>query len=165
MCNQTLHEEKPMEYASIEREIHVEASPEVVFEVISRPEHVREWWPDDAHFDPVPGAVGELVWRGDDRAEPMVVPLTVITAEPPRLFSFRWTHPADEKGEIGNSLLVTFELVPVGAGTTVRMTETGFREMGWEAAVLEETYQDHGQGWDHFIPRLGEYVARLVSAS
>ena len=28
-----------MEFASIEREIHVEAPPETVFEVISRPEH------------------------------------------------------------------------------------------------------------------------------
>src|SRR5215475_13538612 len=37
-----------MEYGSIEREIHVEASPEVVFEVVSSPEHISEWWTDDA---------------------------------------------------------------------------------------------------------------------
>ena len=37
-----------MEYGSIELEIHVEASPEVVFEVISSPEHLQEWWPDEA---------------------------------------------------------------------------------------------------------------------
>ena len=37
-----------MEFGSIEREIHVEASPEVVFEVVSQPEHLKEWWPDDA---------------------------------------------------------------------------------------------------------------------
>jgi uncharacterized protein YndB with AHSA1/START domain len=153
-----------MEYASIEREIHIDASPEIVFEVVSRPEHLKEWWPDDADIEPVPGAVGELVWRGDDRAEAMVVPITVLQAEPPRLFSFRWTHPADEAAVVGNSLLVTFELVPAGGGTLVRMTETGFREMGWEIAVLEATYKDHGEGWNHFIPRLGEYVVRLVSA-
>ena len=34
------------------------------------------------------------------------------------------------------------------------MTETGFREKGWEVAVLEEAYQDHASGWDHFLPRL-----------
>lgn len=153
-----------MEYASIEREIHIDASPEVVFEVITQPEHLREWWPDEADIEPVPGAVGELVWRGDDRAEPMVVPMTVIEADPPRLFTFRWTHPADEAAAVGNSLLVTFELVPSGAGTRLRMTETGFREMGWEIAVLEATYQDHVEGWSHFIPRLGEYIVRLVSA-
>ena len=31
-----------MEYGSIDREIYVDASPEVVFEVVSRPEHLRE---------------------------------------------------------------------------------------------------------------------------
>ena len=41
----------------------------------------------------------------------------------------------------GNSLLVTFELTPSGAGRCCKMTETGFREMGWEVAVLEEQYQ------------------------
>ena len=35
------------------------------------------------------------------------------------------------------------------------MTETGFREMGWELAVLEEQYREHATGWDRFLPRLG----------
>lgn len=89
------------EYGSIEREIYVEASPEVVFEVISQPEHLREWWPDDASPDAEPGG---------------------------------------------------------------RLTETGFREQGWEIAVLEETYREHAASWDRFVPPLGEYVSRLVSA-
>jgi hypothetical protein len=46
----------------------------------------------------------------------------------------------------------------------VRVTETGFRERGWEVAVLEEAYHEHSEGWDYFVPRLGEYVARLVSS-
>ncbi len=152
-----------MEYGTIEREIHIDASPEIVFEVISTPEHLREWWPDDVVIEPVPGAVGELVFG--DRADPAanVVPMTVVEVDPPRRFSFRWTHGADEVAAPGNSLLVTFELSPAGSGTALRMTEVGFREMGWEIAVLEEQYQSHVQGWNHYIPRLGEYVTRLVA--
>ena len=45
----------------------------------------------------------------------------------------------------------------------MRLTETGFREMGWAAAKLEEQYREHSTGWDTFVPRLGEYLARLVS--
>lgn len=146
------------EFGSIEREIHVEASPEVVFEVVSRPEHISEWWADDADFESRPGAVGELVWG--DRVN--VVPMVVVRAEAPRLFSFRWCYPG-EAGE-GDGLLVTFELVPQGSGTLIRLTETGFREMGWEVAKLEEQYQEHVVGWDTFVPRLGEYVGRVVSA-
>lgn len=153
-----------MEFGSIERELYVEAPPEVVFEVISRPEHLREWWPDDASLDPVPGGVGELVWRRAAPEPVIVVPMTVLNVDPPRLFSFRWAYDAAATPGPANSLLVTFELTPSGAGTTVRMTETGFREQGWEIAVLEATYQEHVEGWGQFLPQLREYAVRLGSA-
>jgi uncharacterized protein YndB with AHSA1/START domain len=150
-----------MEYGSIEREIHVDASPEVVFEVVSSPEHISEWWTDDADFKATPGAVGELVWG--DRVD--VVSMMVVDAQPPRLFSFRWCYADGKVDDSANSLLVTFELTPSGSGTKIRLTETGFREMGWEIAKLEEQYLDHSAGWGTFVPRLGDYIARLVSAS
>jgi uncharacterized protein YndB with AHSA1/START domain len=153
-----------MEYGSIEREIHVEASPEIVFEVVSSPVHLREWWPDEVTLDPVPGATGELVFGNDDDPRAHVAEITVVDAEAPRLFSFRWVYPEGEVATDSNSLFVTFVLTPSGGGTLVRMTETGFREKGWEVAVLEEQYNDHVSGWNFFIPRLGEYVTRLVSA-
>ncbi len=154
-----------MEYGSIEREIHVNASPEVVFEVVSSPEHLKEWWPDEAAFAPAAGAEGHIAFQHGAPAEATVVPITVVAFQPPSQFSFRWVYETGEAPGSSNSLLVTFDLEPAGEGTRVRMTETGFRERGWEAAVLEEAYQEHVQGWDFFIPRLGEYVTRLVSSS
>ena len=56
---------------------------------------------------------------------------------------------------------MTFELAPSGAGTVLRLTETGFREMGWE--VLEEQYKEHVVGWDTHLAHLAEYLAQLVS--
>ena len=41
------------------------------------------------------------------------------------------------------------------------MTESGFREMGWEPAVLGQRYEEHVTGWDFFLPRLLPYVATL----
>ena len=149
-----------MEYGTLEREIHIEASPEVVFEVISRPEHLREWWSDDASLDPAPGAVGELVWG--DRAQ--VAAITVVDLDPPRRFSFRWVAPDREPATAKNPLLVVFDLTPSETGTLLRLTESGFREKGWEIAVLEEAYQEHGVGWDTFLPRLRTYTATLVSS-
>ncbi|MFP3914349.1 MAG: SRPBCC domain-containing protein [bacterium] len=152
-----------MEYGTIEREIHVDASPEVVFEVVSRPEHIRGWWPDDARFEPVEGADGQLMWHDPDTGETTIVPMAVVAVDPPRRFAFRWCFTGP--GPSGQSLLVTFDLTPSGDGTTIRMTETGFREMGWEIAVVEDEYRDHATAWDHFIPALGEYVTRLVSTA
>jgi uncharacterized protein YndB with AHSA1/START domain len=164
MCNQGLRvKESGMELGSIEREIHIAATPEIVYDVVSRPEHLREWWPDEAELDPVPGGTGVISFG--DLTEPgaHVEPLLVVEADPPRRFSFRWV--ADEGRPLGpgGSLLVTFDLEPSGDGTLLRFSETGFREKGWEAAVLEEQYRDHVSGWDHFLPRLVTYVDRLVS--
>jgi len=153
-----------MEHGSIEREIHIEATPEVVYEVISTPEHLREWWPDEAELEPVPGATGVITFGDRSAPDANVVPVTVVEADPPRRFSFRWVYDEAEAATSANSLLVTFDLVPSGAGTLLRFTETGFREKGWEAAVLEEQYHQHVTGWDHFLPRLVTYVAKLVSA-
>ncbi len=152
-----------MEYASIEREIHVDAPPEVVFEVVSRPEHIRDWWYAECDVEPSAGATGQLVWADGDDPRAHVVPMTVVVAEPPRRFTFRWTHPAGEAAVDGNSLLVTFDLVPSGTGTLLKLTETGFREKGWEAAVLEEQYREHEQGWDTYVPRIAAHAEGLVS--
>lgn len=147
-----------MEYGTIDREIHIDASPATVFDVITSPEHLKEWWPDEAVIEPTPGATGELVFGDRASADAQIPQVTVVDAVPPRLFSFRWTHAEGEEAREGNSLLVTFELTPDGGGTRLRMTETGFREMGWEVATLEEQYRDHVTGWDHFLPRLVAYA-------
>ncbi|MCW2668889.1 MAG: Activator of Hsp90 ATPase 1 family protein [Frankiales bacterium] len=154
-----------MEYGIIEREFHIDASPEVVFEVISTPAHIREWWNAEADLAPVAGATGELVWGDPCREDAHVARLTVVEAERPRLFSFRWVYADDAQPTSGNSLLVTMTLVPTGEGTTVRLTETGFRERGWEAAVLEQQYNEHVVGWDtHFAGGLRTYLTKLVTA-
>lgn len=140
-----------MELASLEREVFAAASSEVVFEVVSRPEHIREWWPDDASYDVTAGATGEIRF-GDPADGGAVETLTVVDVRPPESFTFRWA---------AHDLLVTFSLTPSGEGTLLKMTETGFREAGWGQALLEETYRDHERGWDLFLPRIAPSVARL----
>jgi uncharacterized protein YndB with AHSA1/START domain len=151
-----------MEHGSISREIRIEATPEVVYDVVSRPEHLREWWPDEAELaTSTPGSTGTVRFGHGPQAKIEV--LTVVEADPPRRFAFRWVADYGESAAPGNSLLVTFELVPAGTGTLLRFTETGFRERGWEAATLEEAYRDHVHGWDHFLPRLVDYAAMAAT--
>jgi uncharacterized protein YndB with AHSA1/START domain len=151
-----------MEYGSIERELRIDATPEVVYDVISSPEHLREWWPDDAEFDPVPAGTGAITFGDPASADAKVEQLTIVQADPPRRFAFRWVYDQGPVTET-NSLLVTFDVVPSGDGTLLRFKESGFRERGWEAAVLEEAYLDHVRGWDHFLPRLVTYANSLAA--
>ncbi|MCR3754309.1 SRPBCC domain-containing protein [Lentzea californiensis] len=152
-----------MEHGSIERELRIEATPEVVYEVVSSPEHLREWWPDDAELDAVPGGTGTITFGDPASPDAKVEHLTVVEADPPRRFAFRWVYDQGASAAPGNSLLVTIDLVPSGDGTLLRFKETGFRERGWEAAVLEQAYADHVQGWDHFLPRLVARAELLVA--
>jgi uncharacterized protein YndB with AHSA1/START domain len=152
-----------MTFDSIQREIHVEASPEVVYEVISTPEHLRQWWPDDAQFEPLPGATGSISFGDRSTPAAKVVPIAVLEADPPRRFRFRWAYDAGEAPTSVNSMLVTFELLPSAGGTLLRFTESGFEARGWDRAVLEQQYRNHATGWDHFLPRLVSYIGRLVS--
>lgn len=151
-----------MEYASLEREIRIDASPGVVFDVVSNPVHVREWWPDQAEYTPEPGGAGRIGFRQGDGSVGWAQ-FQVVDAVPGRLFSFRWTHPEDEAPREDNSMLVVFELEPQGSGTLLKMTETGFRERGWDEAEVAAEYADHVTGWDHFLPRLPVYVAKVAA--
>jgi uncharacterized protein YndB with AHSA1/START domain len=146
-----------MEQGTIEREIFIAATPEIVYDVLSNPEHVRHWW-SEASYELTPGTPGGQITFGDGAK---TAALTVVDASFPRTFAFRWTHPADTDPVEGNSLLVTFELTPSAGGTLVRFTETGFREQGWTAAQQQFVYEDHATGWDYYLPRIAPYVADL----
>ena len=153
-----------MEIGTIEREIHIEASPEVVYQVVSKPEHLQRVVAGGGGARPGARAAPGRSRSSGPRAR-KVEALTVVEADPPRRFSFRWVYDDGATPAPDNSLLVTFDLVPSGSGTLLRFSEEGFREKGWEAAVLEEQYRDHVAGWDHFLPRLVAYADRLESAS
>ncbi|WP_263406274.1 SRPBCC domain-containing protein [Nesterenkonia ebinurensis] len=60
-----------MEFGSIEREVYIEASAEVVFEVISSPEHISHWWNGaETELSATPGQVTEVAW-GRTRTSPI----------------------------------------------------------------------------------------------
>jgi uncharacterized protein YndB with AHSA1/START domain len=153
------------EYGSITKQIHIAASPTVVYEVVSRPEHIAQWWADVADFEPEPGATGVLVWR--ERATPprdhdYLVHLTVVDAQPGERFAFRWVYADGETPTAQNSMLVTFALAPDGDGTRLTVTEEGMREQGWDAAVLEEYYASHDDGWTRHLASLAVYAAQVA---
>ena len=151
------------EYGSITKQVHIAASPEVVYEVVSRPEHIAQWWTDDADFVSAPGGTGVLRWNQRAVTKPFQVEITVVEAVPGELFSFRWVYPEGEAATPENSMLVTFRLTPDGEGTLLNLTEDGMRERGWEAAGLEEYYTSHDEGWTRHLVDLATYAAKLAT--
>lgn len=156
------------DYGTITKQIHIDAAPPVVYDVISSPDHIARWWTDEADFESVPGGSGTLAWRaGADtaREEDYVVRLSVVEAVPAERFVFRWIYPDGEAPTAANSMLVTFTLRPDGGGTLLTLTEEGMREQGWDAVALEEYYISHDDGWTRHLANLSVYVTNLARNS
>ncbi|WP_122816072.1 SRPBCC domain-containing protein [Nocardioides pantholopis] len=140
---------------TIDREVYVDAAPATVWQVITRPEHVRRWFGDDATFVAEPGAEGTVGW--DAHGE---YPLRVELVEPTTRFAFRWIRRTGvDLREC--STLVEFELVPEGRGTRLRVTESGFASLPWPPEERTGHAEENAAGWQRELEELVAYVATL----
>lgn len=152
---------------SVEREILIEASPEVVWGVITEPAHISRWFSDRAEgVEGRAGAEGTLTWtpggRGGEKDADLIVPIRVVEAEPFRRFSFRWNHPDGTGPDQGNSALVEFSLVEEAGGTRLRVLESGIRAVTEDEQGAARYLEDHEHGW---AKHLGELLAYVASGS
>ena len=150
----------------LKREIVIEAPPEIVWDAVTEPEQMALWFGDAVDFDLHPGGTGTMTWQPGGRAteelaEPITIPLQIEEIDPPRLFSFRWTHPADSEATPANSLLVEFALVPEGDATRLSVTESGFAEIERDT---EAEVDGHEEGWKVHLESLRRYAAGVAAA-
>ena len=136
-----------MSIYTIERDIEIEAPVDVVWRTITEPEQIRTWFSDAVELEARPGAVGRLTFRAatDD---PHVVDITVVAADRPHRFSFRWCYPTGDHATADNSTLVTFTLTADGDGRTrLRVAETGLDQLDWPDDDKQKFADDHRHGW------------------
>ncbi len=150
---------------TIEREIEIEAPVEVVWRTITEPELIRTWFSDVADVEARPGAVGSLTFRADTD-DPYVVGITVVAADRPHRFSYRWVYPPGERAAEGNSTLVTFTLVADGdERTRLRVVESGLEQMDMAEDEKQKFFEDHRHGWQVQGDRLRDVFASGPSSS
>lgn len=148
---------------SVEREVLIEASPEVVWGVITEPEHISRWFSDEADVEGRAGADGTLTWRpggrGGDKEFDMVVPIRVVDAEPFRRFSFRWNHPQGAGPDASNSALVEFTLIEEADRTRLRVLESGIDVVTADEQSKTRYVEEHEHGWEKHLGEVVDYVA------
>jgi uncharacterized protein YndB with AHSA1/START domain len=146
---------------SIEREILIEAPLEVVWAVVTEPEHVARWFSDTAEIDLRPGGDALVTWHkegGGYRAR-------VERVEPPHVFAYRWVRRVGEEPSEGNSTLVVFSLRAEGPHTRLRVVESGFGQLAWPEDE-KATYQaENVGGWARELEELRAYASEVASAS
>ena len=144
----------------IEQEIVIEAPVDVVWEIVTEPEHVRSWFSDSAEIELRPGGKAILTW--DEHGS---FPAVVERVDPPHSFAFRWARPAGVEPAEGNSTLVELTLSPEGEGTRLRVVESGFARLHGSDDEKAEYREGNIRGWQHELGELGDYVAQRVGAS
>lgn len=144
----------------IEREIMIDAPLEVVWTVVTAPEHVGSWFSDSAELDLRAGGKGLLTWNGHGS-----FPLLVEEVDPPRSVAYRWARPAGVEPRTGNSTLVEFTLSEEGERTRLRVVESGFAGLEEHEDEKAKHFRENTQGWEHELDELREYVSKHVSAA
>lgn len=144
----------------IEREILIDAPPDVVWAVVTEPEHVGSWFSDSATIDLRPGGEVILTWEEHGSARGRVEKV-----EPPQAFSFRWARPVGAEPGERNSTLVEFSLKAEGESTRLRVVESGFRDLEWSEDERAKYAEENKEGWELELGELLEYVSKRVRAS
>ena len=97
----------------VEREVLLDAPPEEVWEALTDPEQLEEWFANEVEFDVERGGV----FRWDDGDVRYAV---VEEVDPPRRFGFRWLDVDEAESE------VVFDLEETPGGTRVTVRESSY---------------------------------------
>jgi uncharacterized protein YndB with AHSA1/START domain len=147
----------------IEREIDIDAPIDVVWTVITEPEHINGWFTDSAEIEMREGAEGRFGWTEKARHRETVVNLKIERLEPPSLFAFRWNYPDGAEPGPSNALLVEFMLEPQGEGTRLKIVESGLDSVDLPDDEKETYFAEHASGWSLIVERLRLYAAEQSS--
>jgi len=137
----------------IERTVEIAQPPVKVWAALTTAEGLGTWFGNSASIDLRPGGAAQLSWTEGHLAE-----LRVERVEEPAVFGFTWTIHGLPKDDPRRTY-VEFTLEAVGAGTRLKVVETGFSQLPDDTYKTE--YDAHVSGW---ASELGELVAYLDAA-
>jgi uncharacterized protein YndB with AHSA1/START domain len=134
----------------IERTLKLARPPRDVWPALTTAEGLSAWFGERATIDLRPGGAATMTFAGG-----MTVEMRVERVEEPNVFAYTWRLP-DLPADDPRRTYVEFTLEPDGAGTMLRVTETGFAQLPVDTRA--ETYGSHDEGWARELGELAEYL-------
>ena len=134
----------------IERTIRLARPPRDVWPVLTTAEGLSAWFGEPATIDLRPGGAASITFAGG-----MTVEMRVERVEEPNVFAYTWRLP-DLPDDDARRTYVEFALEPDGAGTVLRVTETGFAQLPLDSR--RDTYDSHSDGWSRELAELAEHL-------
>ena len=135
----------------IRKTIVIDASPEVVFNAITEPEQLTQWFPDQAILEPKVGGRMKFSFYKDlkntHRDMDYFPEGTITEFIPNKKISYTWEHPNVPDFP---RTVVTWELEKIENNRTkLKLVHIGFKA----GKMLKE----HDEGWTYFLDELAKY--------
>jgi uncharacterized protein YndB with AHSA1/START domain len=134
----------------IERSMELAHPPAQVWAAITTPEGLSAWFGDKATIDLRPGGAAGMTFRSG-----LTVDMRVERVEEPTVFGFTWRLP-DLPEDDPRRTYVEFTLEAAGAGTRLRVVESGFAQLPDDSR--RTTYDSHAAGWASELGELAGYL-------
>jgi len=125
----------------VSREIFIAAKPETVWQLLVDPRQMIRWMGLSVVLDPRPGGTYRVEVIPGRIASGQVVEIAA-----PRRLVHTWGWEQEDTSVPPGSTTVTFELLPQGDGTLLRLTHGNLPH---DAAAAS-----HARGWQHYLERL-----------
>ena len=137
----------------IERIVQIAHPPARVWAALTTADGLAGWFGQQVTIDLRPGGLAQMTWSSGERAE-----MRIERVEEPAVFGFTW-HIYGLPDDDPRRTYVEFTLEPVGAGTRLRVVESGFAQLPDDAH--HKAYEGNTKGW---ASELGELVDYLDAA-
>ena len=144
----------------IEREIEIDAPIDVVWTVITEPEHITGWFTDSVELEVRPGSEGRFGWDVKATSRKVEVNVRVERLDPPTFFSFRWNYPDGDEPTETNAPLVELSLEARGDSTRLRLVESGLDRLDRSDEDKATYLAEHTSGWATIVERLRDYAPK-----
>lgn len=134
----------------IERSVTLTRPPGEVWQALTTADGLSAWFGEQASIDLRPGGAATLTFAGG-----LTVDLRIERVEEPTVFAYTWQLP-DLPEDDPRRTYVEFTLEPAGAGTALRVVETGFAQLPLD--TRRGTYDSHSEGWSRELAELGDHL-------
>lgn len=142
-----------MEKMAVERTIWINARRERVWQAVTEPDQLSQWYATYYHWDIPALEVGTTIrfYNKDDQADAQIATIEVV--DPPREFTVRW-QPDKEYPEV--SLITSFLLAEEDGGTRATINESGYERLS--GAVRQQWLDATHRGYTMSMANLRAYV-------
>ncbi|MBI1880024.1 MAG: SRPBCC domain-containing protein [Chloroflexi bacterium] len=138
-----------MEKLAVERSIWINAPRERVWQAITDPKQIQQWFSPGTPWHLTTLDVGGKLYALGYESQAGIIEVV----DSPRQFTYRWETPTPD---IPFTLTTTYTLEEENGGTRVTITETGFE------SLLEDTRQErvdqNGKSWGMALENLKAYL-------